>query len=501
MLKIVERLAAPAALFLLFLVSALTTPNLIRTIGADAVARLGDVVSYGIQIGLWVSGAYLIVRLVNVLFWDRLVAGGLGAPVPRLLKDCLAIVVYLIAAAGIIGIVFGQSVAGIWATSGAIGIVLGLALRSIILDIFSGLAVNLEHSYRIGDWVELLDRNGPAVYGRVVEINWRTTRILTDDRRVVVIPNSRMGQAAVLNYSMPSTVNRLEAVFTLDFSVPSARAQRVLLAGARAACGGGGLLDDPPVQVILGAATQLGVEYRVRAWHDVDLVSPSVARGLVTASILRHLASAGLSLAYPKQDTFHAPMPARQLEHQAEADRAKLLERVELFGRSLNESELKRLAGLMAPRLFPAAAALLVEGEPGGSMLVLAEGLLEVRKRRDDGSELVLGKVQAGEFVGEMSLLTGEPRSASVVALTETLAYEITHEHLADLLAARPAISEALSEIVALRRLRTTTALSAAATPQEVAEAHGAARQILAKMRHLFRHVFDRPQAVGAPHG
>ena len=109
--------------------------------------------------------------------------------------------------------------------------------------------------------------------------------------------------------------------------------------------------------------------------------------------------------------------------------------------------------------------------------------------------------MQAGEFVGEMSLLTGEPRSASVVALTEALAYEITHEHLADLLADRPAISEALSEIVAMRRLRTTKALSATATPQEVAEAHGAARQILAKMRHFFRHAFERPQAVGAPRG
>jgi CRP-like cAMP-binding protein len=309
-----------------------------------------------------------------------------------------------------------------------------------------------------------------------------------------------MGQAAVLNYSMPSGVNRLESVFTLDFSVPPARAQRVLLAGARAVGGQGGLLDDPPAQVIVGAATALGVEYRVRYWHDVNVISQGAGRSQVTASVLRHLASAGLSLAYPKQDTFHAPMPARQLEHQAESDRAKLLERIELFGQSLNEDELKRLAAAMTPRLFPAGAALMREGEAGGSMLVLAEGLLEVRKRRED-EELVLGRVEAGEFVGEMSLLTGEPRSASVVALTETLAYEITHEHLADLLAARPAISEALSEIVAMRRLRTTRALSATATPQEVAEAHGTARQILAKMRHFFRHAFERPQAVGAPRG
>jgi hypothetical protein len=68
-------------------------------------------------------------------------------------------------------------------------------------------------------------------------------------------------------------------------------------------------------------------------------------------------------------------------------------------------------------------------------------------------------------------------------------------------LARRPAISEALSELVALRRLRTTKTLSEVATPQEVAEVQGTARQILAKMRNLFRHVFERPQAVGAPRG
>jgi CRP-like cAMP-binding protein len=252
--------------------------------------------------------------------------------------------------------------------------------------------------------------------------------------------------------------------------------------------------------VIVGAATGVGVEYRVRYWQRVGEVGIPVARSVVSTSILQHLARAGLSPAYPKQDMFNAPMPVRQLEHQAESDRAKLLERIELFGRSLTAEELSSLAASMTPRLFASAAPLMREGDAGGSMFVLAEGLLEVRKRRDN-AEVVLGRVQPGEFVGEMSLLTGEPRSATVVALTEALVYEITQEHLAELLARRPAISEALSELVALRRLRTTKTLSEVATPQEVAEVQGTARQILAKMRNLFRHVFERPQAVGAPRG
>src|SRR5262249_28834974 len=157
-------------------------------------------------------------------------------------------------------------------------------------------------------------------------------RIETDDRRIIIVPNSKMGLTALANYSMPSEVSRFELLYTLDFSVPAERAMRVLLAGARAAAGRNGLVPEPLPNVVIGAATPLGVEYRVRFWHRVSVMPPAMARHQVNLSILRHLARAGLSLAYPKQDTFHAAMPARQLEHGAQHDRARLLGAIEIFG-------------------------------------------------------------------------------------------------------------------------------------------------------------------------
>ncbi|HEY0522145.1 MAG TPA: mechanosensitive ion channel family protein [Stellaceae bacterium] len=499
-LKTIERLWAPGLLFLAFVASTVFVPDLLAHVSTQALARLSDILFYGVQIGLWLSGAYLLTRLLDVLFWERIVARLTGASVPRLLKDCLALVVFLIAAAGIVGIVFDRSVAGIWATSGAVGIVLGLALRSIILDIFSGLAVNLDHSYRLGDWVELLDRNGPPVFGKVLEINWRTTRIETTDKRTVVVPNSRMGQATISNYTMQSDACRFEAAFTLDFSVPSARAVRVLFAGAKAACGGHGLVERPEPRVVAAGATSLGVEYRIQYWQDINAASTSVARHALVVSVLKHLERAGLTLAYPKQDTFWADMPARQLEHGAEADRATLLRGVEIFGKSMTPDELRQLACAMAPRAVPAGTRLMTEGEPGATMFVLAEGLLEVRLAKD-GAEIAVARVQPGEFVGEMSLLTGEPRSATVAAATDTLGYEIAREHLAPLLAERPALSEAISRIVAARRLNMADALSRAGQDRAAAEAAtlSAAAQILQRMRFLFRGLFERhATATGA---
>jgi small-conductance mechanosensitive channel len=494
MSELVRRLCAPALGVALFAGLGAFAPMLLAAMGEGLAAHFQKGAGYLIQAGLWIACAFLVIRLLDVFLWDAVFGRLRGREVPRLLKDAVAIVILLFAAAGILGFVFGQSVTGVWATSGAISIVIGLALRSIILDIFSGLAINVDRSFSIGDYVELLDRQvANNVYGRIVEINWRTTRIETDDRRHIVVPNSKMGLTVLANYSVPSDISRFEVLFTLDYSVPPERAMRVLLAGAKAATGRNGVATHPEPAVIIGHTTPLGVEYRVRFWHRVTVMPPAGARHLVQLSILQHLSHAGLSIAYPKQDTYHAPMPPRQLEHEHHDDRARLLGGVDIFGTSLQPEELARLARDMAPRLFRTGATLMKEGETGATMLVVAEGLLEARARSEAG-DVPLGHIQPGEFAGEMSLLTGEPRSATIVALTDTMVYEITREHVATLLAERPAIAEAISEVVALRRLNAASRLAEAGVAPDAGEVRRFSNQILHKMRFFFRHVMDRHQ-------
>jgi len=495
MVDLLRRLWAPVLCVAIFATLRIAEPALVAAIGPGLAERARLAAGYAVQIGLWLSLAFLLIRLLDVLFWDRIFGRLRGREVPRLVKDSVAILVLLIAGAGILGFVFDQSVTGVWATSGALGIVIGLALRSIILDIFSGLAIDVDQSYRIGDYVELLDRTlGEPVYGRVVEINWRTTRIETDDRRIVVVPNSKMGLTVLGNYSLPSEVTRFEIVYTLDFAVPAERALRVLLAGAKAAAGRDGLVADPQPTVVIGGPIDRGVEYRVRFWHRVSVMPPRMAKHHVHHSVLKHLASAGLSLALPKLDAFTAPMPPRQLQHERAGDRARLLTGVDMFAWTLTPDELARLAGAMTIRSFPAGAALMHEGEPGATMMILAEGLLEARLRRD-GKEVTLGRIEPGEFAGEMSLLTGEPRSATILALTDAVAYEVTREHLAELLAERPAIAEAISETVAERRLNAAARLAEAGNAPEAVHVRNFSNQILQKMRFFFRHVSERGTA------
>ena len=477
------RLWAPTLLFAAFAAGALFAPDLLDRIGAGGV-RLRELLGNGIHIGLWLSGAYLIVRLLNHLLWEGFVARLIERPVPRLLRDSLAIVVFLLAVAGIVGLEFGQPVIGIWATSGAIGIVLGIALRSIILDIFTGLAVNFDHSYRIGDWIELVERALPPIRGKVVEINWRTTRLETEDKRTMVVPNSRMGEMILANLSMPDDTCRFETRITLDFSVHAERALRVISAGAKAACGPGGPLHHPEPNVVVWGSSELGIEYRVRHWQRYDTIGEAPARDAVMQSVLRHLAMAGLSPAYPKLDTFRAKMPTRQLAHNSVDDRAKLLRQLEIFD-TLDDAQLDRLGADTQPQHFAAGNALTTQGAPRGPMFVLAEGLCEVW-RTEDGAPKKIATIEPGDVIGEHSMLTGEPHSTTVKAQTEVVAYAIHPEHLAPLLADHPELYEQLSHSVAVRHLRFQEGMASAGDPHHPHEVHSIAAQIVDRMRALF---------------
>jgi small-conductance mechanosensitive channel/CRP-like cAMP-binding protein len=487
------RLWAPTLLFAAFVAGAVFAPDLLDRIHVNDGGRLHELLRDGIHIGLWLSGAYLVVRLLNHVLWEGFVAHVIERPVPRLLRDSLSIVVFMLAVAGIVGIEFGQPVVGIWATSGAIGIVLGIALRSIILDIFTGLAVNFDHSYRIGDWVELVERAVPPIRGKIIEINWRTTRLETEDKRVMVIPNSRMGEMILANLSMPDDTCRFETRITLDFSIRTDRALRVLLAGARAACGPGGPVREPAPNVVVWGSSELGIEYRIRHWQRYDTIGEAPARDAVMRSVLRHLAMAGLSPAYPKLDAFKAKMPTRQLEHSSIDDRTKLLRQLEIFD-TLTDAQLLRLGADTEPQHFPAGENLTSEGDPRGPMFVIAEGLCEV-SQLEDGEPKKIATIEPGDVVGEHSMLTGEPHTTTVAALTEVVAYAVHPEHLAPLLADHPELYEQISHSVAVRHLRFQQALASSRGPHQPHEVHSIAEQIVDRMRALF-HTVGRDLAL-----
>jgi small-conductance mechanosensitive channel/CRP-like cAMP-binding protein len=494
--EVVKRLWLPFLVFIVFAGSALMYRDLLFGLGREAGEASQRVLLYIVRVGIWMSAAHFLNRIIVLFVWDGLVKRTLGTPVPRLLKDVATIIIYSIAITGIMRTVFNQDITGILATSGLIGLVLGFALRNIILDVFTGIAINIDRPFKLGDWIMVHGASPEQnIVGQVIEINWRTTRMYTDDDSIIMLPNSLLSTMVVTNFWGAGPESRFDATIYLDFSVPTERARRILLAGAKAVVEQMGILAEPEPQVIISGTNSFGIEYKVRYWmsHWSKGMTLTAARSHVMTSVLAHLKQAGITPAYPKQDLFYAEMPTRQFDSQALEDRTELLRRTELF-RHLDIKELSKLATNMRRRPYKKGESVIKQGDAGDSMFILSEGLLHVFLSTNEKPETKIGQIEPGEFFGEMSLLTGDPRSATVLAVTDVIAHEITKDNMRSLLHRRPEIAETISSVVAERRVRNLKTMAVATPEERIKETQSLAGQILNKMKAFFKGVFEKKE-------
>jgi small-conductance mechanosensitive channel len=143
----------------------------------------------------WLGAAWLAVGFLRAF-----VVLGRQPRESKLVQDLLAGLIYLVATFAIIAYVFDLPVKGLLATSGALAIIIGLALQSSLGDVFSGIVLNIERPYRVGDWIILDD----TLQGKVIETNWRATHILTGNQDVAIIPNSIIAKSRLVNCSAPT---------------------------------------------------------------------------------------------------------------------------------------------------------------------------------------------------------------------------------------------------------------------------------------------------------
>jgi len=476
-----NKLRWPLSALIILMVPALFWDNLLAQLGLQLVDRSITVARYTLGIGLWLSVAWLAIRLLDAVVWDRLAARKAGGGPPKLMKDLLAAIIWAVAAAGITGGVFDLPITGLWATSGALGLVVGLAVQSMINDVFSGLALNIDRPFRPGQWVALNLRGQEPFVGKVRDTNWRSTRLETIDGLLLVIPNGLMSTSVLTNFSEPHTRSRFKVNICLDFGVPVERAQRILGAAVRSTAG---VLSEPPPKVNVGDVSRYGVEYELIYWLEPAECSPAKGRSRVTTSVLAHLHSAGITPAYEKMDVFHGPMPPRQLD--SAHDRKALLARVALF-RTLGDGELAHLASQLTLVRFHEGDTVVAQGEDGESMYIVVEGLLHVFAPGADGVEMKVAQLVPGQFFGEMSLLSGAPRSATVRAATDAVTFEIGRASFKELLAQRTDIAVDIAQVVAERRTGNAARRKPVGEISKSEETPASyAMHLLGKMRSLF---------------
>lgn len=267
----------------------------------EAVAKI--YLRYGLQTAIWLSGALVVSRLIEVVLWDRLSKRLLSKEPPRIFKDIITLLVFTVAISGIVATVLDRSITGLWATSGILSLVAGFALKDMILDIACGVALQMEKPFSIGDWVEIQgNRRENHVVACVTEINWRTTRFKTTSKNLVVIPNRKLCDATITNFRAEDPTCRVDIFLVFDPALPHKKVSDALLKGMQEVVDGEKILHKPEPEVRLGDCNLAGQTYEARLFFSSMHLSPGMAKDLAMQAITKSLKSAGLK-------TMHGLLP------------------------------------------------------------------------------------------------------------------------------------------------------------------------------------------------
>src|SRR5215510_1817597 len=341
----------------------------------------------------------------------------------------------------------------IFAATAVGAVVVGFALQNTLGNLFAGLAIQIEKPFRVGEWVRIAD-----IDGLVSEITWRAVKVRTKSGNFVVVPNSKLAEDIIINYSEPTRDTRLEVIVGAHYDVPPNRVKAVILDG---------LKRDPLIsserdpEITIADFAESAITYRVWVWiadFATDYQTYDRIRSAIYYAFRRH----DIVIPYPTQVQIDKPdvLPARDFL----TDEA-VLQRVVVF-KSLTGEERAQLARAATRGLFASGEVIVRQGDSGSSMFVVVSGEVVVLLE-PEGQEVA--RIGSGGYFGEMSLLTGAPRNATVRTTADSELLEITGAAFRQFVIANPATVEQIGAAVAKRRaeLEERRASGAAAAPHE----------------------------------
>jgi small-conductance mechanosensitive channel/CRP-like cAMP-binding protein len=413
--------------------------------------------------------AFPLVVLLNRALWVRTSSDGETVNAPRLLADITRLVALLVALLVVLQFFYGVKVPGLLTGSGVAAIILGLAMQDLLGNVLAGFVLHVAKPFKTGDWL-LVD----GYHARVVELTSRSTRLLTPDEVILDLPNSILVKRAVVNFSQPNPRHAVRATMGLDYDLPPARARAILL---EATGGVPSVCARPPPSVVVKEFAATAIVYEITVW-----IEDHALQGPVLSDVYTHcwyaLRRLGLELPFPS-----LTLPRNKLAVSGEAAlaaAAAALRAHAVFG-FLTAEQVEALVRQCPVVLFAPAERLVVQEAAADSMFLLVRGSVEVQVRRG-GRSSVVTRLGPGDCLGEMSLLTGEPRSATVVASEEVEAVEITKAAFASLVRGNPEVLARLGELLAQRQLanQVATAAEAVELPEQ------ARASVLRRLRSFF---------------
>lgn len=333
----------------------------------------------------------------------------------------------------------GVNVTGIFATSAVAAAVVGLALQDMLGNIAGGIALELEGGILVGDYIQV-----DNVSGWVQHVRLRHTAITTPEGDTLILPNNQLTRAAVrilskrhrniVPFMMPYEINPHEVIDTVEFALRASPLP--------------GVAATPAPQCIMQEMLAGHIRYAAVVWldrpgYDIDEISAVLIR------ICFALRRAGIpALGISQQVDIRNP--AENQSRTMSPD--DLLRRTPIL-RLLSEPDILEVASQLRHLSFAPGEHIINQGEAGDSMFFVVSGTVGISLRNADGIESRISVIEPGSFFGEASLLTGEPRSATAVALSSVDCYRLDKAGLQSVMNREPELAEDMSVVMAHRQM------------------------------------------------
>jgi small-conductance mechanosensitive channel len=334
-------------------------------------------------------------------------------------------------------------------TSAVSAVVLGFALQDTLGNAFAGLAIQSEKPFHVGHWVRVADHEG-----RVAEVTWRATKLRTKAGNLVILPNNVVAKEAIVNYSQPAAPFRLDVEVGASYLVPPNQVKAAIMEALRHSSR---VLPSPAADVLLVAFDASAINYRARFWID-DYAADEASRDEVRTAIYYSFQRHGIEIPWPIQIQYERDWK-EATDGDKVAEEERLLADVDLF--ATLPPELRHQVASSAPMaVYGSGETIVRQGEAGQSMFVVLSGTVRVVL---EPSRNEVARIERGGYFGEMSLLTGDPRSATVLAVGDVAVVEIGADLFRRLAAAHPEAIEKIAIAAVARRagldqMRTATA-------------------------------------------
>ncbi len=397
------------------------------------------------------------IRVLETIIWVLVINAGLAlgnrfffesadkttwrGKIPQLFLDIFRVLLVLTGGAIVLSYVWNVELGGLATALGLGSFVLGLALQDTLGNLFSGIALVYEKPFTEGDWIKVEDE-----FGQVTEMNWRAVRIVTREGKMIVFPHLMIGQGMIVNFSQPTKVHIIKLELAFSYEDPPNKVKKAIL---QTCLSTPDILHNPAPEVKTQEYGESSIKYEVEfgiadfRFHE-EITDDFMTRVWYTAK--RH----HLHIPFP-QLTLHRAEKRKRPEDDLDNQLDTGLERLPSF-LDIEAAHINDLKDGSTVLHYGKDEVIFRQGDPTGNLFVILDGEVTLSSKGQNGQNVIVNTLHAGDFFGEVAILSSRKSSMTAEAATDIRIILIETNEVMDMVSKNPKLAFQLDEVMDLRR-------------------------------------------------